>query len=267
MSASNRPIGSTDRDVEIDLFKRLPADATARDELVDMFLPLAEYLARRFDRRGEPLEDLVQVASVGLLNAIDRFDVERDVQFSTYAAVTIIGELKRHFRDKGWAIRVPRRLQEVGLRVNTVLPVLSQELGRSPTVEEIAARCEASPEEILDAMEAVQAYSTTSLDTPVGEEGAAPIEVLGGEDPSLEILEGWASVAPAVKELPERERRVLYLRFFRGLTQSEIAGEVGVSQMHVSRILSQTLAFLRSAVLEEGDPLRALPHGADPDAT
>ncbi|MGA9160955.1 MAG: RNA polymerase sigma factor SigF [Actinomycetota bacterium] len=261
-------IGPTDRDVEIALFKRLPGDPRARDELVEMFLPLAEYLARRFDRRGEPLDDLIQVASVGLLNAIDRFDVERDVQFSTYAAVTIIGELKRHFRDKGWAIRVPRRLQEVGLRVNAVLPELSQELGRSPTVEEIAARCEASPEEILDAMEAVQAYSTTSLDSPVGEEGAAPIEVLGGEDPSLEILEGWASIAPAVKELPERERRVLYLRFFRGLTQSEIAKEVGVSQMHVSRILSQTLAFLRRAVVEEGDPLRETePRGADLDGT
>jgi len=266
MSSFERPIGSTDREVETELFKRLPDDTEARERLVGMFLPLAEYLARRFDRRGEPLEDLVQVASVGLLNAIDRFDVERDVQFSTYAAVTIIGELKRHFRDKGWAIRVPRRLQEVGLRVNAVLPELSQELGRSPTVEEIAARCEASPEEILDAMEAVQAYSTTSLDSPVGEEGAAPIDVLGGDDPSLEILEGWASVAPAVKDLPERERRVLYLRFFRGLTQSEIAKEVGVSQMHVSRILSQTLSFLRGAVLEEGDPLReAEPHGADLD--
>ena len=267
MSSVERPIGSTDREVETELFKRLPDDE-ARERLVRMFLPLAEYLARRFDRRGEPLDDLVQVASVGLLNAIDRFDVERDVQFSTYAAVTIIGELKRHFRDKGWAIRVPRRLQEVGLRVNAVLPELSQELGRSPTVEEIAARCEASPEEILDAMEAVQAYSTTSLDSPVGEEGAAPIDVLGGDDPSLEILDGWASVAPAVKELPERERRVLYLRFFRGLTQSEIAKEVGVSQMHVSRILSQTLSFLRGAVLEEGDPLReAEPHGADLDET
>jgi RNA polymerase sigma-B factor len=171
MSAADRSIGSTDREVEVALFKRLPGDTAARDELVEMFLPLAEYLARRFDRRGEPLEDLVQVASVGLLNAIDRFDVERDVQFSTYAAVTIIGELKRHFRDKGWAIRVPRRLQEIGLRVNTVLPVLSQELGRSPTVEEIAARCEASPEEILDAMEAVQAYSTTSLDSRGGRGG------------------------------------------------------------------------------------------------
>lgn len=266
MSSVEHPIGSTDREVETELFKRLPDDDEARERLVAMFLPLAEYLARRFDRRGEPLEDLVQVASVGLLNAIDRFDVERDVQFSTYAAVTIIGELKRHFRDKGWAIRVPRRLQEVGLRVNTILPELSQELGRSPTVEEIAARCEASPEEILDAMEAVQAYSTTSLDSPIGEDGAAPIDVLGGDDPSLEILEGWASVAPAVKELPERERRVLYLRFFRGLTQSEIAEEVGVSQMHVSRILSQTLSFLRAAVLEEGDPLReAGPGGADLD--
>ena len=196
----------------------------------------------------------MQVASVGLLNAIDRFDVERDVQSSTYAAVTIIGEPKRHFRDKGWAIRVPRRLQEVGLRVNAVLPELSQELGRSPTVEEIAARCEASPEEILDAMEAVQAYSTTSLDSPVGEEGAAPIDVLvAATTRRSRSSDGWASVAPAVKELPERERRVLYLRFFRGLTQSEIAKEVGVSQMHVSRILSQTLSFLSGAVLEEGD--------------
>jgi len=255
MSSVQRPIGSTDREAETELFKRLPDDADAREQLVGMFLPLAEYLARRFDRRGEPLEDLVQVASVGLLNAIDRFEVERDVQFSTYAAVTIIGELKRHFRDKGWAIRVPRRLQEVGLRVNAVLPELSQELGRSPTVKEIAARCQVSPEEILDAMEAVQAYSTTSIDSPVGEEGAAPIDAIGGDDQSLEILEGWASVAPAVKELPERERRVLYLRFFRGLTQSEIAKEVGVSQMHVSRLLSQTLSFLRGAVLDEGDPL------------
>ena len=171
MSQAEHPIGSGDRGAELELFARLPGDEAAREELVEMFLPLAEYLARRFDRRGEPLDDLIQVASVGLLNAIDRFDTERDVQFSTYAAVTIIGELKRHFRDKGWAIRVPRRLQEVGLRVNAVLPELSQELGRSPTVDEIAARCEASPEEILDAMEAVQAYSTTSLDSPVGRRG------------------------------------------------------------------------------------------------
>jgi RNA polymerase sigma-B factor len=229
------------------LFERRPDDA-AREELVRRFLPLAEYLARRFSGRGESQDDLLQVASLGLVNAIDRFDLTRDVQFSTYAAVTIVGELKRHFRDKGWAIRVPRRLQEVGLRVNAVLPGLCQELGRSPTVDEIAARCDASAEEILEAMEASQAYSTSSLDAPAGEDAAAPIEVLGSEDQSLALLEEWATVAPAVQDLPQRERTVLYLRFFRGLTQSEIAREIGVSQMHVSRILAQTLRSLRDAV-------------------
>jgi RNA polymerase sigma-B factor len=230
-----------------DLFARLP-DPVVREELTRRFLPLAEYLARRFSGRGESQDDLFQVASLGLLNAIDRFDLDRDVQFSTYAAVTMVGELKRHFRDKGWAVRVPRRLQEVGLRMNVVLPELSQELGRSPTVEELAARCQASAEEILDAMEASHAYATASLDAPATEESAAPIEVLGVEDPSLALLEEWASLAPAVRDLPQRDRTVLYLRFFRGLTQSEIAREVGVSQMHVSRILSQTLRTLREAV-------------------
>ncbi len=178
------------------------------------------------------------------------------MQFSTYAAVTMVGELKRHFRDKGWAIRVPRRLQEIGLRVNAVLPELSQELGRSPTIEEIAARCGATAEEILEALEASQAYSTSSIDAPVGEEGVAPVEVLGSDDPSLALLDEWASIAPAVRDLPKRERTVLYLRFFRGLTQSEIATEIGVSQMHVSRILSQTLGTLRAAA-SGSDPLGA----------
>jgi RNA polymerase sigma-B factor len=233
-----------------DLFARLP-DPVVREELTRRFLPLAEYLARRFSGRGESQDDLFQVASLGLLNAIDRFDLERDVQFSTYAAVTMVGELKRHFRDKGWAVRVPRRLQEIGLRMNTVLPELSQELGRSPTVGELAVRCEANAEEILEAMEASHAYAISSLDAPATEEGAAPIEVLGFEDPSLALLEEWASIAPAVRDLPQRDRTVLYLRFFRGLTQSEIAREVGVSQMHVSRILSQTLRTLREAVASE----------------
>ena len=255
MSASTGTSGSADRDRERELFARLPNDPRAREELVEMFLPLAEYLSRRFSGRGESMDDLGQVASVGLLNAIDRFDPSREVQFSTYAAVTIVGELKRHFRDKGWAIRVPRRLQEVGLRINAVLPELAQELGRSPTIDEIAERCGAAPEEILDAMEAVQAYSTSSLETPVGEEGVAPIDVLGNEDPSLELLESWTAVAPAIRQLPPRERRVLYLRFFRGMTQSEIAAEVGVSQMHVSRLLAQSLRTLRETVGEEGWPL------------
>jgi RNA polymerase sigma-B factor len=236
---------------ERDLFGMLPEDPDAREELTRRFLPLAEYLARRFSGRGESQDDLFQVASLGLLNAIDRFDLDRDVQFSTYAAVTIVGELKRHFRDKGWAVRVPRRLQEIGLRINAVLPELSQQLGRSPTIDEIASRCDANAEEILEAMEASQAYATSSLDAPASEDGAAPIEVLGSDDPSLELLEEWATVAPAVRDLPQRERTVLYLRFFRGLTQSEIAREVGVSQMHVSRILSQTLRGLREAVASE----------------
>jgi RNA polymerase sigma-B factor len=247
---STRPLSRVELEDldERELFARLTEYPEAREELTRRFLPLAEYLARRFAGRGEAQDDLVQVASLGLLNAIDRFEVDRDVQFSTYAAVTIVGELKRHFRDKGWAVRVPRRLQEVGLRVNTILPELSQELGRSPTIEEIAARSGATAEEILEAMEASQAYSTSSLDSPTGEDGAAPIDVLGAEDPSLAVLEEWAVVAPAVQTLPQRERTVLYLRFFRGLTQSEIAREIGVSQMHVSRILSQTVRSLREAV-------------------
>jgi RNA polymerase sigma-B factor len=173
------------------------------------------------------------------------------VQFSTFAAATIIGELKRHFRDKGWAIRVPRRLQEIGLRLNQVLPELSQELGRSPTIGEMAERLEVSQEQVVEAMDAVQAYSTTSLETPAGEAGLTPLDTMGEEDPSLELMEGWMSVAPAIKGLAPRERKVLYLRFFRGMTQSEIAKEIGVSQMHVSRILSQTLGRLRAAVEPE----------------
>jgi RNA polymerase sigma-B factor len=262
MTAAPRPRTLLEEADERDLFNALPEEPAARAELARRFLPLAEYLARRFSGRGESQDDLFQVASLGLLNAIDRFDLERDVQFSTYAAVTIVGELKRHFRDKGWAVRVPRRLQEIGLRINAVLPELSQELGRSPTIDEVATRCDATAEEILEAMEASQAYATSSLDAPASDEGAAPIEVLGSDDPSLTVLEEWASVAPAVRDLPQRERNILYLRFFRGLTQSEIAREVGVSQMHVSRILSQTLRTLREAVASS-TPAAAEPEEPD----
>jgi RNA polymerase sigma-B factor len=241
------------------LFERLPDDAS-RDELTRRFLPLAEYLARRFSGRGESPDDLFQVASLGLLNAIDRFDPGRDVRFSTFAAVTIVGELKRHFRDKGWSVRVPRRLQEIALRVNQAVPALSQEIGRSPTIDEIAERIGASVEDVLEALDASQAYSTTSLDTPMSEGGSTPMEVLGGDDPSLAVLEEWAAVAPAVRKLPQRERTVLYLRFFRGLTQSEIADVIGVSQMHVSRILASTLRTIRSAVRDvDADDVLEIP--------
>lgn len=232
-----------------ELFGQLP-DPGAREELVRVYQPLAEYLARKFSGRGEQVEDLVQVAMIGLLNAIDRFDPGREVQFPTYAAVTIIGELKRHFRDKGWAVRVPRRLQETGLRVSRAMGEMWQELGRSPTVKEIASRLDLPEEEILEAVEAMQAYSATSLEAPVGEEGPSHGELLTQDDESLELLEAWASVAPRLKQLPTRERRILYLRFFKGLTQSEIAEQLQISQMHVSRLLSQTLVRLREAIRE-----------------
>jgi RNA polymerase sigma-B factor len=238
------------RERTAELFSRLPDDASAREELVHLYQPLAEYLARKFAGRGEAVEDLIQVASIGLLNAVDRFDMSREVQFPTYAAVTIVGELKRHFRDKGWSVRVPRRLQEVGLRVNRVLGELWQELGRSPTVAEIAKKLELPEEQILEAMEAMQAYSTTSLDAPIGEDGLTHGDMLPQDDDSLELLEAWASVGPTLRKLPRRERRILYLRFFKGLTQTEIADQLGISQMHVSRLLSQTLAQLRGAIEE-----------------
>jgi RNA polymerase sigma-B factor len=156
--------------------------------------------------------------------------------------------LKRHFRDKGWTIRVPRRLQELGLRINRLLPKLSQELGRSPTITELATRLEVGEEDVVEAMEASQAYSTMSLDAPLNEDGGTAIDTLGDVDPAMERLDEWESIAPAIRDLPARERRVLYLRFFTGLTQSEIAEEIGVSQMHVSRILAQTLRLLRGSL-------------------
>ncbi|MGH2651344.1 MAG: RNA polymerase sigma factor SigF [Actinomycetota bacterium] len=234
-----------------ELFAQLGKDPNARDELVIMHQPLAEYLARRFSGRGEPLEDLVQVAMVALIKAIDRFDPGREVKFSTYATATIVGELKRHFRDKGWALRVPRRLQETGLRVSKVVSELSQELGRSPTVKEIAERTGLSSEEVVEGMDTVHAYSTTSLDAPIDEEGTSSAQQIGAEDETLEVLEGWASVAPVLRRLPARERRILYLRFFRGLSQTRIAEELGISQMHVSRLLSRTLRQLREKVTGE----------------
>jgi RNA polymerase sigma-B factor len=241
---------SGDPDRSDELFARLP-DPEARDELAALYQPLAEYLARRFYGRGEPLEDLIQVANIGLIKAIDRFDPERGVRFSTYATATVVGELKRHFRDKGWALRVPRRLQEAGMNVGRAVTDLSQELGRSPTIKEIAARTGLTEEDVLEAMETAQAYTAASLDAPTDDEGATEGERLGEEEEAYELLEGWTSVAPAIRDLPRRERTILYLRFFRGLTQTQIAEELGISQMHVSRLLSRTLEELRRGVGRE----------------
>ena len=248
--------GGYTRDDTKALFAKLreTGDPEIRDTLARLHLPLVEYLAKRFKDRGEPLDDLIQVGSVGLLKAIDRFDLERGVEFSTYATPTIVGELKRYFRDKGWAIRVPRRLQELSLRLNKVVTTLTQDLNRSPTVGEIAKFAGVSEEEVLEALESGQAYSTTSLDAPSGssdEDSPLRIDRMGEEDAALGNLEYFASLAPLLAELPERERTILYLRFFRGMTQSKIAEEIGISQMHVSRLLTRILAFLREGMQDE----------------
>jgi RNA polymerase sigma-B factor len=229
------------------------AKAECRTKLVHQYIGLVEFLARRFRNRGEPLEDLVQVATIGLLKAIDRFDLEREVEFSTYATPTVVGELKRHFRDKGWAVRVPRRLQELHLELGKIVNRLGQELGRSPTVAEIAEAAGTSEETVLEGLEIAQAYNFTSLDAPIDSDDSGSTsfaEQLGGEDEHLENLEYRASLAPEMAKLPERERRILYLRFFRGMTQSEIAERLGISQMHVSRLLNRTLMRLREALEE-----------------
>ena len=245
-----RTTAETDQTERADaLFRRLP-DPQAREQLTEVYQPLAEYLARRFYGRGEAVEDLIQVASIGLLKAIDRFDLSRGVKFSTYATATIVGELKRHFRDKGWALRVPRRLQEAGMKVGRSVTELYQDLGRAPTIREIGQRTGLTEEEVLEAMETAQAYTTASLDAPTDEEGATSADRLGEEEEAFELLDGWTSVAPALRRLPARERRILYLRFFRGLTQTQIADQLGISQMHVSRLLSRTLRELRETVGE-----------------
>ncbi|MGH2746628.1 MAG: SigB/SigF/SigG family RNA polymerase sigma factor [Actinomycetota bacterium] len=228
--------------------------AQYREKLVDQYIGLVEFLARRFRNRGEPLEDLVQVGTIGLLKAIDRFDLDREVEFSTYATPTVVGELKRHFRDKGWAVRVPRRLQELHLEVTKVVQRLGQELGRSPTVEEISDVTRASEEEVLEGLEIAQAYNFTSLDSPIDSDDSRSssfLDQLGGEDEQLANLEYRASLAPEMAKLPEREQRIIYLRFFKGMTQSEIADRLGISQMHVSRLLNRTLTELRKALEED----------------
>ncbi len=228
-------------------------DPALRAQLVEGHLGLAEYLARRFSNRGEQLDDLVQVASLGLLKAVDRFEPSRGVEFSTYATHTIVGELKRHFRDKGWAVRAPRRMQELYLRLGKVVSSLSQELGRSPTIPELAADAQVSEEEVLEALEAGQAYRFSSLDAPGGgddDDGDTLSAHLGGEDPRLLEAEHRAALSPLIERLAPRDQTILHLRFFVGMTQSEIADQLGISQMHVSRLLARSLNQLRAAASE-----------------
>ena len=228
-------------------------DPAEREALVERFLPLARQLARRYQHGGEALDDLVQVASLGLLKAIERFDPERTTAFSSFAVPTILGELKRHFRDRGWSVRVPRDLQELAVRVEREADALSRELGRAPSVAELAERVGVTAEQVLEAREAGAAYRAVSLDRPRedDEEGEGPAEQLGAEDPGFGLAEDAATVERLMRVLTDREREVLRLRFAEDLTQSEIGARVGVSQMHVSRIIRQSIARLQEAAGEE----------------
>ena len=227
-------------------------DPALRNEIAERTNWLAERSARRFADRGEPYDDLVQVATIGLIKSIDRFDLERGVEFSTYATPTIVGEVKRHFRDKGWAIRVPRRLQEMKLALTKATSELSQRNGRAPTVAELAAHLEISEDEVLEGLESSNAYSAISLDAPdLDDESSAMSDTLGETDQALEGVEYRESLKPLLEALPPREKRILLLRFFANMTQSQIAAELGISQMHVSRLITRTLASLREGLLAE----------------
>ncbi len=257
-NGAQEPGSGYDRDHARELFARLAATSDAspgrraiRDELVEMHLPLVEYLARRFAGRGEPLDDLVQVGTLGLIKAVDRFDLDREVEFSTYATPTVVGEIKRHFRDKGWTIRVPRRLQELRAAISAATADLTQDLGRSPTVRELAERLRVDEEEVLDGLESANAYAAMSLDTSSSEDVPSVADTLGAEDEALAGVENRESLKPLLDTLPDREKRLLALRFFQNMTQSQIAAELGISQMHVSRLLSRTLETLRESLLRE----------------
>ncbi len=229
-------------------------DAAARAALVERFLPLARQLARRYQRAGEPLDDLIQVASLGLIKAIDRFDPARQTAFSSFAVPTILGELKRHFRDKGWSVRVPRDLQELAVKVDRVGEEVARELGRAPTPQEIGERVGVTAEQVLEAREAASAYRAVSLDRPRSddeEDGDNFADTFGAEDPGFALAESSATVQRLMRVLSDREREVLRLRFEEDLTQSEIGERVGVSQMHVSRLIRQSIARLRIAAEED----------------
>ena len=223
-------------------------DAGAREELIERFMPLARQLARRYQRVNEPLDDLVQVACLGLVKAVDRFDVRRGVAFSSYAVPTILGELKRHFRDAGWAVHVPRGIQERAMKVDRAVKELSGRLGHSPSVAEVAEHVGASVEEVLAAMEAGQAYEAVSLDAQRSndEESDTVAASIGMEDERFELVEYAAAIAPTLHALPKRDQLVLHLRFVDDLTQSQIAERIGVSQMQVSRLIRRALARLRT---------------------
>jgi RNA polymerase sigma-B factor len=225
-------------------------DTTAREELIERHLPLVRSLARRYAGRGESLEDIEQVGAIGLIKAIDRFELEREVSLATYATPNVVGEIKRHFRDKGWAIRVPRALQELNASMSGAIERLTARLGHSPSIAEIAEDLKTTPEEVLEAMEVGSAYSTVSLSVgPSGDEELDPLETIGGEDAGFERSEDRAALQPALERLAPREREILRMRFEEGLPQTQIAKRVGLSQMHVSRLIRKSLSIMREELL------------------
>ncbi len=240
-----------------DLFARARGgNEHAREQLVERYLPLARRLARRYQRSEEPLEDLVQVASLGLLKAVDRYDATRETAFSSFAVPTILGELRRHFRDRTWSVRVPRELQELALRVDRTVTELSSQEGRAPTVGEIAVAVDATEEQVLDALQAAGAYRAGSLDAPrsaSGEDssGESVADAIGADEGGFERAEERATLGPMLEHITERERMVLTLRFGQDLTQAEIGERIGVSQMQVSRLIRQALARLREGLGSE----------------
>jgi RNA polymerase sigma-B factor len=259
--ASSKPAAREDRRLLLRYHRH--GDGRAREELVARFLPLARQLARRYQRGPEPLDDLFQVASLGLVKAIDRFDPDRTTAFSSYAVPTMVGELKRYFRDFGWAVHVPRGMQERTVAVQSTVTRLSKELGRSPAPAEVAESLEITEEQVLEALEAALAYDALSLEAPrPGAEDAgegAFGDTIGEEDERYELVELGVTIAPQLRALPERERRILRMRFVDDMTQSEIASHIGVSQMHVSRLIRRSLSLTAAGVEEKslhpsGDP-------------
>lgn len=220
-----------------------------RDRIITGYLPLADNIARRYASRGIAKDDLVQVATVGLIHAVDRFDPERGIEFLSYAVPTVMGEVRRHFRDTAWPVRLPRRLQEMRMAINTASAHLSQTLGRPATTVDLAERLGVSEAEVLEGLQAIQSFRSVSLDQPAFADGDRPAETIGADDLALGLVDNRESLLPLLRQLPVRERQILSLRFFGEKTQSEIGTEIGISQMHVSRLLKSTLLELRKLML------------------
>ncbi len=246
MTVASAPSSQLD-DRELLRRYHVDGDRSARELLVQRHLPLVRALARRYAGRGESLEDIEQVGAIGLIKAIDRYELSREVALTTYATPNVVGEIKRHFRDKGWAIRIPRGLQELNAKMSSTIERLTAKLGHSPSIAEIATELQTTPESVLEAMEAGSAYAPVSLSAGPGQEGELdPMETIGTEDANFERSEQRASLEPALEMLPDREREILRMRFEDGLTQTQIAEQVGVSQMHVSRLIRKSLARMRA---------------------